>query len=1121
MTIPLKHPWKTAIAVISATATLGMGLPAAALADASGTEAPAADVGLVTVEEPDVVTAQDEPSGGTAVDTSSDAPTVSPIEKASAGAPDETTQAEAQAETQSVASIGDTAYATLAAAVNAAGDGDVIDLLADTAETIGISKKTNLTIEGHGHTIAKASFDGDNDTVTLRGLTFTGGAIQTEVNGQRNDRITIEDNVYDVTGAASWAVIYVQKTTTGLTIRNNTFNVSAPITTGNSIQCIGFAYTADLKATDVTIAGNTLNAMGHPDIATPGGTYLVIGGGAATDGSYGITDLTIEDNAVNSAANAYAYGAWLRNVDTLTVRGNRFEGMIALGLTGGKDMAPTRHVTIEDNTSTSRAGIYVQDAAGPALADEGVTMGGNSGMTLPETYVVSVAASGAAGTDVSVWYTSLDKAVAAAESGATLTLRQDVTGPLTVPADKSLILDLNGHTLAGGAEPKTDAIVDHGSLTVKDAGADGTGGVAGTIIAGPGEDGSTGGTGKPTLIIESGTFDVDDWSTVADADVTITGGRFGTRPSQDFIRDDQTFIQGSDGYWTVGAASITQVEPVAITVESGEDPTPKLPQTVRVALDNGLSRDAAVTWGEVAETWKDYHGGEFTVVGAALDGVPDTRATAKVTVKHATIASVSVEPGTVETPAGIDPTDALPKTAVVRWSNGQSTEDVPVSWDADSFDEGDYAEAGASFTVKGVVTCEGYEGEVSVRVTVGAPVVMAVEPSGEAIEVDSARDDAPTPKVSGRVSVTWSDGSVTETEVPLELPEGWNHPRTEHTLSLSGRVDGWDGDVPFAVTVRAAKAESAADPEAIATLERVAPELPATVAVTWSNGESSQEPVVWDEPDADAYGTAGTTVRVTGEACGLPVALDVRVLAASIVGVDAPAMVVTESGVAPALPSTVTAHWNNGETTQATVSWDGLDSPEIAAANRAREGACYTLNGSVSGWDGVVEVAVSVNPAKPTGLAEGGTVKRTVTVGERPQLPETMPVRWSNGDVEDAAVVWDDYDAASVKRAGTFSVSGTVTVPADGSGAMPIDASDASDAGDDADAVGGSTATASFPVVAVVTVKAKGDAGSGTQRPGTHGSTAKTGVSVVWAVASGLVLLMCGAVCATLVRRRR
>ena len=67
-------------------------------------------------------------------------------------------------------------------------------------------------------------------------------------------------------------------------------------------------------------------------------------------------------------------------------------------------------------------------------------------------------------------YETLEDAIAAAQTGDTITLLRDMTGQSTieVPAESSIILDLNGKTLTGVSGLYT-ALINYGTLTVLDS----------------------------------------------------------------------------------------------------------------------------------------------------------------------------------------------------------------------------------------------------------------------------------------------------------------------------------------------------------------------------------------------------------------------------------------------------------------------------------------------------------------------------------------------------------------------------------------------------------------------------------------------------------------------------
>ena len=73
-----------------------------------------------------------------------------------------------------------------------------------------------------------------------------------------------------------------------------------------------------------------------------------------------------------------------------------------------------------------------------------------------------------------VTFAKLADALAAAD-GATVRLLTDVTESVVIPADKTITLDLAGHTLSGGTAKGKAAITNNGALTIKDSSADGSG----------------------------------------------------------------------------------------------------------------------------------------------------------------------------------------------------------------------------------------------------------------------------------------------------------------------------------------------------------------------------------------------------------------------------------------------------------------------------------------------------------------------------------------------------------------------------------------------------------------------------------------------------------------------
>ena len=242
-------------------------------------------------------------------------------------------------------------YATAQAALNTVGEaGGTVTLLQDVNGGLSVSGKTNLTVDGNGHTTGSFTFVDGNNGVSLQNVNFNlTGATTVGVNGQNNQNIAISNCDFTLDEAKDpWAAIYVQQTVTGLTIEENTFTINR--TAPNNFQCIGFAYTENMRATNVIIRDNTMTATHET-----GYSYFVIGSQDAVseDGEkeYGITNMEISGNTIAypNDTTEDQYATSLANIDGLLVAGNTFEDCsvgVYLSSTSG---LPTKDVTITGN----------------------------------------------------------------------------------------------------------------------------------------------------------------------------------------------------------------------------------------------------------------------------------------------------------------------------------------------------------------------------------------------------------------------------------------------------------------------------------------------------------------------------------------------------------------------------------------------------------------------------------------------------------------------------------------------------------------------------------------------------------------------------------------------------
>ncbi|MDO5727095.1 MAG: Ig-like domain-containing protein, partial [Bowdeniella nasicola] len=367
----------------------------------------------------------------------------------------------------------------------------------------------------------------------------------------------------------------------------------------------------------------------------------------------------------------------------------------------------------------------------------------------------------------------------------------------------------------------------------------------------------------------------------------------------------------------------------------------------------------------------------------------------------------------VTTPAGTAPT--LPQQVEVTYDD-ESTGLLPVTWDA--IDANDYqGRDGGEFSVNGTVA--GWDEPVSVQVTVTPANVTNVAPTSFQVTTESGT----APTLPATASVTWSNGEVIDEEITWNAidPAMWQA-REGGSFDVHGMVDSSSTKLTTTVTVTPASVTSVAPLPAVTTPIQLAPSLPKTAAVTWSNGDVTNEEITWDAIDSSAWDSIGT-VTVSGSVAGTTVTLEVNVVDATITAVVPPADVTTDSGTEPVLPETVTVHMDNDTTAQAAVTWQPID----AASYSPRAGGSFTVSGSVAGWEDPVTITVQVRPATITSVSPTA-MALTVASGTAPELPEVATATWSNGDTTDEAIEWPEIDPASYspRAGGSFTVTGSV-----------------------------------------------------------------------------------------------
>ena len=394
--------------------------------------------------------------------------------------------AEAPAVTK-VAKVGNVEYATLAEAVNAVQDGETVTLLADVTEleTISITggKKVDLNLNEKNIT-----FKADNYFFVDNGaLNVTGKGNITSSHGN-DDEIWLPTIYAYGTNAdtANYSVVTVGKDVVidnrgsyGLAIGAKDYKAygAKVIVEGTVTSTYGFTVTGNAKATEgnipeitVTESGKIVSTDGSAIYAAGYGIYNIAGTLSGTE--FGIEiragKLNVEDTAKISATGNFSDPVPNGNGSTVT----------------GAAIAVSQHTTnlpIDVNikggeiseTGTNGHALYEIDTvkneqAENVAKDVSITVSGGSfnGNVYSTNNKLSI--SGGA-------FTDLANAVKYAADNATIKLADDVNANVAIPAGKTITLDLNGKTLSGGKNNAKAALLNNGTVTIKDSSATKTG----------------------------------------------------------------------------------------------------------------------------------------------------------------------------------------------------------------------------------------------------------------------------------------------------------------------------------------------------------------------------------------------------------------------------------------------------------------------------------------------------------------------------------------------------------------------------------------------------------------------------------------------------------------------
>ena len=399
-------------------------------------------------------------------------------------------------QTNDVAQIGETKYATLQEAVNAAND-NTVKLLENVTEDINIPTGINVTLDLNGHKITNVS----------------GHTITVEKGGKLNISDSVGTGVVDNTSHGKGAIVNSGE----VTLNGGTFKRSAEKGTyspygngGNSWYTIANYGTMEIN-TGVTVE----NDGGYSSMIRNGGEAtadcnLTIRGGNFVGGVNTVKNdyfgvLTINGGNFSNTAQ-YVIMNWnkaeitagtFQTLDTASAvlftsaHGGDANTIGKLSISGGefKHASDTQEMIVDhydasnSGTAAVTGGKFDADIS-KYISTDYVQSADGTVEKLGETNAVAKVGD--------TYYKTLADAVAAADNN-TVTLLKDVTAGITIPAGKTMTLDLNGKTLTNVND---HTILNNGNLTITGTGkVDNISHAKGALY------------NKGTVVVNGGTFD--------------------------------------------------------------------------------------------------------------------------------------------------------------------------------------------------------------------------------------------------------------------------------------------------------------------------------------------------------------------------------------------------------------------------------------------------------------------------------------------------------------------------------------------------------------------------------------------------------------------------------------
>lgn len=412
-------------------------------------------------------------------------------------------------------------------------------------------------------------------------------------------------------------------------------------------------------------------------------------------------------------------------------------------------------------------------------------------------------------------------------------------------------------------------------------------------------------------------------------------------------------------------------------VAEGSDAT--LPQTVTATYESGTTKQENVTWklngADAPATLAQLPAGSYEFEGT-VDGATQT-VKQRVVIEAAAADPAAVNPAAE--PAAVNAPDAT----------------------ATSSESG--------------ITVESIDANPILEKYVGADYYGQIQSSSVKVKLSDGTETS--------AYVNWDEKSQTAFDTATEESEV---PITGQITGVSVNSNWITLAEPYEVSgvLKVYVPRSTSNGSWVWTAASIAPALPSSMSVDYSNGQSHTCPVEWNEISADQYQKEGTFV-VEGHLKNYP-----SMLAHCTVSVRAVKSVQTEltcttlTGEVPSLPYSASVVFDSGATEQIPVSWDPVD-----ASLYSKVGS-FTVKGKLNGFD-YREVTCTVTVKDPKDVLDLNSLRFERVVGDNSPLNTYVyfPVTQSNNTTytHGYQVTWDNADVSQFQKAGTYTVKGTLT----------------------------------------------------------------------------------------------